>query len=920
MYSSDPPTRTTAHPNRASMSDADYKRTLLESLSEKDFTKTVICPLLSALGFTRVEYSHGPNEQGADVLAIRPHVLGDLELTAIQVKKVKPNRRANSSANLNGLLIQLKLAAHTEFSFSTGFSSQPHEVWFCTPYRISTDVINDLTKADLDERRPRLTVLDGDRIVTLCHQHRPEILRVLEQYPDQVASRALNTLRTNQQFANAMRYPRAAKDIRSIETNIDLFIGRPSTELLMQRTILPVVETIQCTLATFSTIRQVNDLTSSRLGIPIISTPSAQLSRRVSGATKSLNDRKTALAAIDTFESTLRLCAKILDDNRDSVAGKAARQRRDRVRQTSTQFRNLVSRQPWFSEEKDKWHPSRDFLNELTDLAHDLQKQNTVSVRSMADSIQEVVSQARSIASHFRIVRRFGEEGKLFPVEINLSSIADSFKEERDAHIGAIAKFNSGNADSRTAALAALLDGAREFADRYEPVLSQDWIAQFCEDAIYEHRILATADDVFKTERSTLLLGAAGSGKTTALRLYALRQHESDSECIPFYIPLVHLAEEWRSTKRAIPTWRNEHEIADPILRYLIALDVDVSENELESRFRRGDAVLLFDGLDEAAREAPWLGNWIHACAEAWPQCQLVVSSRIIGDYAAMIPFQAVTMLPFTDEQLKAFIKRWLTESRHSGAVLRHLDRHESLKEIVRTPLLASVLCTLAENDVPLPSSELKLYGERLRLLLGDFDREKGACRIQSDRDVLVRLARRVAFWFHQNEIREHQFDEVETEILRWYGHNKGGKSSVLALHELVDPCNVFVPMVGQGSYGFDHLRYQEYLAAEYFVRNRSAPLRLDSPWWRDVMIMAAQMSDDMVPELKKIVSKMSRHDETTIVGMINVRPIAERDEIARVASRECADVSWIGRLRLSTNTQSFLTKVGGIHFVRHEN
>ena len=49
----------------------------------------------------------------------------------------------------------------------------------------------------------------------------------------------------------------------------------------------------------------------------------------------------------------------------------------------------------------------------------------------------------------------------------------------------------------------------------------------------------------------------------------------------------------------------------------------------------------------------------------------------------------------------------------------------KNLFEHIKTPLLATITCSLIEKGINAPSTENEIYSERLRLLTGEYDLHK---------------------------------------------------------------------------------------------------------------------------------------------------------------------------------------------------
>src|SRR5258708_1084364 len=267
----------------------------------------------------------------------------------------------------------------------------------------------------------------------------------------------------------------------------------------------------------------------------------------------------------------------------------------------------------------------------------------------------------------------------------------------------------------------------------------------------------------------------------------------------------------------------------------------------LVKRFVKGACVLLLDGVDEAIRRAPWILHAMKSLGHRFPKVQVITSSRVSGSYLEALPYLAVTLLPFTDEQRDRFIHSWFHsgEATHVARIMQHLGSNPSVGELVRNPLLATVMCVLEEHSISLPDSEYRLYEERFHLLLGQYDLHKGVSRIRSHRHDLELMCRRLAFHLHSKLRKDNALDTLRADVTQVVQDTLDAVCVEQALGELIDPCNVLVPMNAEGKIGFGHLRYQEYLAAKHICAERSVDIAgvTTQAWWRGVFVCVAQMS-----------------------------------------------------------------------------
>jgi hypothetical protein len=364
-------------------------------------------------------------------------------------------------------------------------------------------------------------------------------------------------------------------------------------------------------------------------------------------------------------------------------------------------------------------------------------------------------------------------------------------------------------------------------------------------------RLSLSIHQVIETGLNLAVLGEAGAGKTTCLQMHAakLLAREDDSQLV-LYLPLARVTYCYRRSPDSAFDWHPVSHLLRAILTFFQVEEGDLPEVELRNALRDRETLLLLDGIDEVIGSAPWILDAISIFSKSYPRAQLIVSARMGGEYISRIGLLKLTLLPFTDAQREHFITHWFADhkDRRVSQILRHLKTESELSEVLRRPLLATIMCVLAESDVPLPKTEIRLYQERIRLLLGDYDIHKSAYRLTSQRHHLELAARRIGFALHNQAIREADLGSLVRVAQECAGTRAEREGMRRAVHELISPCNILVPMSVNGSVGFGHLRYQEYLAAVELNQNRSievGPLVYD-PWWRGSLVFFAQLVEDI--------------------------------------------------------------------------
>jgi hypothetical protein len=423
-------------------------------------------------------------------------------------------------------------------------------------------------------------------------------------------------------------------------------------------------------------------------------------------------------------------------------------------------------------------------------------------------------------------------------------------------------------------------------------------------------RLGLSVHDVFDSGVDVCVLGEAGAGKSTTLQMYAHKcARHSDGAEVALYLPLARVASSMESRLEKDHVGEGQLRLFNAVVAYLRSRGAQVSEVEFTQLINeRRRAIFVFDGLDEIIERFPWVVDALQALKGRFPRSQFIISSRMSGDYLQKVRSVGLTLMPFTDEQRDTFIKSWFgpSDTQRPEEIISHL-RHPAnadLANVVRNPLLSTVVCVLGKQNVPLPGNEIGLYEERMRLLLGHYDQRKGIKRVKTHHSMLDACARKLAYLLHEQHVRQAPLDWLVERAADRVRQSQRPEVE-RAVRELVDPCNILVPMTESGAYGFGHLRFQEYLAAYELKNNRGLELEslLRDSWWKDAMVLFAQMTDSIEQIIDQLV--LSRRGPlsraaSTLKAMIASRPAVERSALLEiVCSHERLDEQegWVKEL-----------------------
>ena len=387
-----------------------------------------------------------------------------------------------------------------------------------------------------------------------------------------------------------------------------------------------------------------------------------------------------------------------------------------------------------------------------------------------------------------------------------------------------------------------------------------------------------------------VILGDPGSGKTTHLKrllLWCLRGGLEElglpGDMIPVFLPLRELQNVSKGLEDFIQEQLNQRHLQTP---------AGFGRRMLE----RGNLLLLFDGLDEVADPGhrAEVSRWISQARTVHPTCYFVVTCRFAG-YTKQVqmdaPFLEMHLRPLDKLQAETFIRNWyvivesawLTDKDQAKSVADEKAREliqllgkpefrsRKVFQLTRNPLLLTNLCLIHRDRGNLPRSRGSLYEECIEVLL-ELWRDAIDFSSRVDAATGKRVLQPAALWLHQEDGRTRAgADELAPAMdpvikaVQW-PHGSAGEFLAAVRDE-----SGLLTGWGDGTYGFMHLGFQEYLAARE-IRNKAFQELMDqgsSPvleglaahfhesWWQEVGLLLVALDEPslFVPFMRKLVN-----------------------------------------------------------------
>ncbi len=361
------------------------------------------------------------------------------------------------------------------------------------------------------------------------------------------------------------------------------------------------------------------------------------------------------------------------------------------------------------------------------------------------------------------------------------------------------------------------------------------------------------AAEVLQQHEHVLLVGGAGSGKTTLVNFLAARSASAGlragagwrAEPVPFVVPV-----------RALDKPR----LDEDTIAWLSGCERSFVDQVLGKR----RAHVLIDGLDEATGEAgARLMRAIGEFAQRHPGNRLLLTSRPLAPPARLAPplpsFAERRLLPLGPEDVEGFVDRWYAlvmppadpaaqeALRAATAPLKaFLRQSRPAARLAETPLLCATLCIAYHgHGQRLPAGRGALYELCAGVLHDERQHARSPEPALREAKLRWRLLADLAAFMH----RAHVTDLPAAWAVRRFAAQlpamgRGAGEAARLLERMTARSHLLQHRRGD-HLAFAHPIFQEYLTALHYVsvgRPDALLASLPDPFWQDVIVLGSAL------------------------------------------------------------------------------
>lgn len=356
---------------------------------------------------------------------------------------------------------------------------------------------------------------------------------------------------------------------------------------------------------------------------------------------------------------------------------------------------------------------------------------------------------------------------------------------------------------------------------------------------------LANAQD-----KSTVIIGPPGSGKTVSLRNLAIKKTqqrlEMKTDKVPIFVNLGYYIG-FTDDGSILPfeTFLEDFFSQSGYQKFL-------ANRRWEHLLSEAKCVFFLDGIDELPRnpnEHEKRSQNIENFVRAWPNVQFILSCREL-DYNRELTFQQILIKPFDRKHVLSYMKKYFQRVLYK-TTFRQIEESPNVFELCKNPFYLNLICYFSKFEHNIPRNKTQLFNFIVDQLV---DREGQKIQAEAPTfkaDFMSAISNLAYFLAIQKMTTTVNMEEYKRVIKKNSKHQTylsmvdyAIKAELLEYNEL------------SGDIRFIHNRFQEYFSAYYLIQEYKKDHSLlpknffTNIWWRETILFIAGLetnADDLI-------------------------------------------------------------------------